>query len=105
MCKKLQWDILSEAADPSLVSVLLCVAARLGYLLFVPDLVSKPITHSQVVLCPAVNGNFVKGFHTGGTDLDVPAKKSISRFSLGATGALSSGFWSGRHAKVRQQGT
>lgn len=40
------------------------------------DLVSELITHSVVVLCPAVNGNFVKGFHTSGTDLDVPAKKA-----------------------------
>lgn len=66
-----------------------CVAARVSYLLFVLDLVSKLITHSVVVLCPTVNGNFVKGFHTGGTDLDVPAKKhSISRVSLRATRPL-----------------
>lgn len=64
--------------------------ARVGYLLFVPDLVSKLITHFVVVLCPAVNGNFVKGFHTSGTDLEVPAKKhSISRLSLRATRPLS----------------
>lgn len=61
----------------------------MGYLLFGPDLLPKLITHSVVVLYPVVNGNFVKGFHTSGTDLDVPAKKHIiSRVSLGATRPL-----------------
>lgn len=45
----------------------------------------------MVVLCPAVSCDFVKGFHTSGTDFDVPAKKhSISRVSLQATRLLSS---------------
>lgn len=52
----------------------------------------------MVVLFPAVNGNFVKGFHTSGTDLDVPAKKHIiSRVSLRATRPLT------RYGKVETQ--
>lgn len=47
-----------------------------GLSMSAPGSVSELITHSVVVLCPTVNGNFVKRFHTSGTDLDVPAKKA-----------------------------
>lgn len=29
----------------------------------------------MVLICAILHGNLVKGFHTGGTDLDVPGKR------------------------------
>lgn len=57
------------------------VSTNLDYV-FVSVFVPELITHSVVLICPVLHGNFVEGFHTNRTDLDVPAKKNISRVSL-----------------------
>lgn len=50
------------------------VSTNLDYV-FVSVLVPEIITHSVVLICPVLHGNFVEGFHTNRTGLDVPAKK------------------------------
>lgn len=51
--------------------------------IIVACLLREVMTHSMVFICPAFHCNFIKGFDTKGTDLDVPVdKKNPKKFRV-----------------------